>query len=73
MIYAGIAAAVAKANGRDLADAAGDMPDYLGITADMLSAADAQGAEGDQKQVTLDVFVVTPDNAERYYFPDSAY
>ena len=70
MIYAGIALAAAHLNGEELDDAADDIPEYLGVTEEMLD--DAEDQEG-QKQVTLDVFLVTPENAEEYYFPDSAY
>ena len=70
MIYAGVALASAHLNGGELSDAAGDIPEYLGITEAMLD--DAEGQAG-QKQVVLDVFLVTPENAEDYYFPDSAY
>lgn len=70
MIYAGIALAAAKLNGESLSAAADDMPEHLGITSEQLAQAEQQ--EG-QKQVTLDVFLVTPENAEKYYFPDSAY
>ena len=70
MIYAGAAVAAAELTGGDLADAADQMPEHLGVTREMLEAA----AEGEgQKQVTLDVFLVTPDNASEYYFPESIY
>lgn len=70
MIYAGIAVAAAKLNGESLSAAAEEMPEHLGITSEQLAQAEQQ--EG-QKQITLDVFLVTPENAEDYYFPDSRY
>ncbi len=70
MIYAGIATAVAQLADGDIAAAADNMPEYLGITREQLEAAKQQQG---QKQITLDVYLVTPENAEKYYFPDSAY
>ena len=73
MIYAGAAVAAAELTGGDLADAADQMPEHLGVTREMLEAAAGQDGGGGQKQVTLDVFLVTPENASDYYFPESIY
>jgi ribose transport system substrate-binding protein len=70
MIAAGIDLAVAKLRDGNLAAAADDIPQHLGITQDQLDAADKQ--EG-QKKLTIDVFIITPENASKYYFPDSVY
>ena len=70
MIYAGVALAKAKLVGGDLASAAEDLPDYLGLTRQMIESAAAQ--EG-QKKVTLPVRLITPENAGQFYFPESVY
>jgi hypothetical protein len=46
------------------------MPAYLGVTPEQLASAKEQDG---QSEILLDVFLVTPENAEEYYFPDSAY
>lgn len=70
MIAAGIDLAVAKIRSGNLSSAAGNIPEHLGITADQLKAADEQSG---QKHISIDVFLVTPENASKYYFPDSVY
>jgi ribose transport system substrate-binding protein len=70
MIAAGIDLAVAKLRDGNLVAAADDIPEHLGITKQQLEAADKQ--EG-QKKLTIDVFIISPDNASKYYFPDSIY
>ena len=70
MILAGVAIAKAHLLDKDIAAAAADLPEYLGITKDDLEAAKRQ--EG-QKQVTLPVRLVTPENAKEFYFPESIY
>ncbi len=70
MILAGIAIAKAHLVDEDISAAAGDMPEHLGVTKEMLDAAKAQ--EG-QKQVTLPVILITPENAETFYFPNSVF
>ncbi len=70
MIYGGIAVAVAHLVDGDLNAAFDYMPEHLGLTKEQLEQAKA--TEG-QKQITLDVFLITPENASEYYFPDSAY
>lgn len=70
MILAGIAIAKAKLVDGDIAAAAGDIPEHLGLDAGMLEEAKKQ--EG-QKQVTLPVVLVTPENAEKFYFPESVF
>jgi ribose transport system substrate-binding protein len=70
MILAGIAIAKAQLVDKDLSAAAEDMPEHLGVTKEMLDAAKAQ--EG-QKQVTLPVILITPENAGKFYFPESVF
>lgn len=70
MILAGIAMAKAQLVDNDLAAAAEDMPEHLGVTKEMLEAA--KGQEG-QKQVTLPVILITPENAQTFYFPESVF
>jgi ribose transport system substrate-binding protein len=70
MIAAGIDVAAAHFMGGSLAAAAGKTPDHLGITKEQLEQADTQQG---QKKITIDVFLVTPENANKYYFPESVY
>jgi ribose transport system substrate-binding protein len=70
MIAAGIDIAVAQLKDGGVAAAAGKTPEHLGITKEQLEeAAKQQG----QKKVTIDVFMITPENASKYYFPDSVF
>ena len=70
MIAAGIDIAVAHLKDGSIAAAAGKTPEHLGITKEQLEeAAKQQG----QKKITIDVFLITPDNASKYYFPDSVF
>ena len=70
MIAAGIDVAAAQLQGGDLAAAAEKAPEHLGITKDQLEQA--KGQQG-QKKITIDVFLVTPENAAKYYFPESVF
>src|SRR5690606_17136740 len=70
MILAGVALAKARLVDNDLAAAAEDMPEHLGVTKEMIEAA--KGQEG-QKQVTLPVILITPENASEFYFPGSVF
>ena len=70
MIAAGIDVAAAHLQGDNIATAAEKVPEHLGITKETLEAA--KGQQG-QKKITIDVFLVTPDNASKYYFPDSVF
>lgn len=70
MIAAGIHAAVAEVSGKGLPAAAEHMPEHLGVTKEQL---DVQPSEDGQRHVKLDVHLITPENAEKYYFPDSIY
>ena len=70
MILAGIALAKAQLVDKDLSAAAEDMPEHLGVTKEMLEEAKTQ--EG-QKQVTLPVILITPENASKFYFPESVF
>ena len=70
MIAAGIDIAVAKLKDGKISAAAGKTPEHLGITAEQLQEAEKQDG---QKKVTIDVFIVNPENAAKYYFPDSVY
>jgi len=70
MIAAGIDLAAAQLKDASIAAAAGKTPEHLGITKEQLDqAAKQQG----QKKVTIDVFLVTPENASKYYFPESVF
>jgi len=70
MIAAGIDIAVAHLKDGNVAAAAEKTPEHLGITkAQLEEAAKQQG----QKKVTIDVFLITPENANKYYFPDSVF
>jgi ribose transport system substrate-binding protein len=70
MIAAGIDIAAAQMQSKDLAAAAGKTPEHLGITKEQLEQA--KGQQG-QKKITIDVFLVTPENASKYYFPESVF
>ena len=70
MVFAGVAIARAHLLEKDIAAAADDLPGYLGLTKDDLEAAKQQSG---QKQVTLPVQLVTPENASEFYFPESIY
>jgi ribose transport system substrate-binding protein len=70
MIAAGIDVAVAKLRDGNIAAAAGKIPEHLGITKDQLEQTDKQTG---QKKITIDGFIINPENASKYYFPDSVY
>jgi ribose transport system substrate-binding protein len=70
MIAAGIDVAVAQLIDGNIAAAAGKSPEHLGITKEQLEQA---GAQQGPKKITIDVFLVTPENASKYYFPDSVF
>src|SRR5690606_8482661 len=61
MIAAGIDIAVARMRDGDIAAAADDIHEHLGVTKEQLEAAKAQDQQ--QKSLTLDVHLVTPENA----------
>ena len=62
--------AVAHLKEGSIAAAAGKTPEHLGITKEQLDLAAAQQG---QKKITIDVFMVNPENASKYYFPDSVF
>jgi ribose transport system substrate-binding protein len=70
MIAAGIDVAVAHLKDGNIAAAAGKSPEHLGITKEQLDQAAAQQG---QKKITIDVFLVNPENASKYYFPESVF
>jgi ribose transport system substrate-binding protein len=70
MIAAGIDVAVAHLKDGNIAAAAGKTPEHLGITREQLERAAAQQG---QKKITIDVFMVNPENASKFYFPDSVF
>ena len=70
MISAGIDIAVAKLRDGDIKAAADKIHAHLGSLGPQLERI--AGKEGQQK-ITIDVFLVTPENAKTYYFPDSIY
>jgi ribose transport system substrate-binding protein len=70
MIAAGIDLAAAQLKDGSIAAAAGKTPEHLGITKEQLDeAAKQQGP----KKVTIPVFLITPENASKYYFPESVF
>lgn len=71
MIAAGIDIAVAHLRDGDIASAAGRIHEHLGVTREQLETVKAQ--DQPQKSLSLNVHLVTPENARTYYFPDSAY
>jgi ribose transport system substrate-binding protein len=71
MIAAGIELAVAALKDGKLASAAAAIPEHLGVTKEQLEKADQQ-TQG-QRTIKLDVHLVTPENAEKHYFPESVY
>jgi ribose transport system substrate-binding protein len=70
MIAAGIDVAVAHLKDGNIAAAAGKTPEHLGITKEQLEQAAAQQG---QKKITIDVFMISPENASKFYFPDSVF
>jgi ribose transport system substrate-binding protein len=70
MIAAGIDIAAAQLREGNIAAAAGKSPEHLGITREQLERAAAQQGP---KKITIDVFLVTPENASKYYFPESVF
>jgi ribose transport system substrate-binding protein len=70
MIAAGIDVAAAHLKDGTIATAAGKTPEHLGITEEQLGLAAAQSG---QKKLTIDVFLITPENAAKYYFPESVF
>ncbi len=65
MIAAGIHAAVYKLGGIDKDQLAERMPEHLEFPIEEL--------ETNPEKIDLEVYLVTPENAERYYFPDSRF
>ncbi len=70
MIAAGIDIAAAKLKDGSISSAAGKIPEHLGIGKDELEKVEKQDGP---KKVVIDVFVITPENAAKFYFPDSVY
>jgi ribose transport system substrate-binding protein len=70
MIAAGIDIAVAHLKDGNIAAAAPHAPEHLGISKEQLEQTAAQQGP---KKVTIDVFMITPENAAKYYFPDSVF
>ncbi len=71
MIAAGIHVAVGDLRGESPEQIAARLPEHLHLTAADLAGDQPAGI--DQRHVRIDVYVVDPDNAEQYYFPDSVY
>ncbi len=72
MIAAGIHLGLAAAlYGGDETAVAENIPAHLGVRADQLAKEPA--ADGAQRDVVLDVQLITPENAADFYFPDSAF
>ncbi len=72
MIAAGVHLAVANAKGGDELAVYELIPEHLHVSQDDLRGPGAAPAEG-QRHIKLDVHLITPENAEQYYFPDSVY
>jgi hypothetical protein len=65
MIAAGIHAAVYKLGAIDKDRLAELMPEHIEFPIEQL--------ESNPKKIDLEVYLVTPENAERYFFPDSRF
>lgn len=72
MISAGIELAVAHLVDGDLTAAAARIPAHLGVTEEQLGVLAEQPADR-QRNIKLDVHLITPENASQYYFPESVY
>ena len=72
MIAAGVHLAAAGVTDGDEAAVYDLIPAHLHVPKDELLGVDASSADG-QRHIKLDVYLITPDNAEQYYFPDSVY
>ena len=70
MIAAGIHVAVGQLRGDTPSNIAAHVPGHLYLTPGMLAAPKA---EDGQQHIKLDVHLITPKNAEQFYFPDSVY
>jgi len=70
MIAAGIHVAVGKLRGDSPRQIAEHLPPHLHLTPEMLNAPKSDDG---QQHIKLDVHLITPDNAEEFYFPDSVY
>jgi ribose transport system substrate-binding protein len=70
MIAGGIDIAVAALREKNIAAAAEKMPEHLGITREQIEKA---GAAQGQKKIDIDVILITPENASKFYFPDSVF
>jgi ribose transport system substrate-binding protein len=71
MIAAGVHVAVGALRNDSPQQIAQRIPPHLRLSADDL--AGDQGPDAAQKHIKIDVHLVTPDNAEEFYFPDSVY
>ena len=72
MIAAGVALAVADAGDGNEQAVFDKIPDYLKVDKGKLRTT--AGKEGDkERKITIDVQLVTPENADKFYFKDSAY
>jgi len=70
MIAAGIHVAVGEMRGESPEQIAEHLPPHLRLTPEMLNAPKS---EDGQRHIQIDVHLITPDNAEAFYFPDSVY
>lgn len=72
MIAAGVHLAAANVTDGDELAVYELIPAHLHVPQDRLQGPDA-AASDDQRHIKLDVHLITPENAEQYYFPDSVY
>jgi ribose transport system substrate-binding protein len=70
MIAAGVHVAVAELRGEGAPSAADKLPAHLRLDADALKG---DSVRGKQRHITIDVHMVTKENAQEFYFPDSVY
>lgn len=72
MIAAGVHLAAANVTDGDEVAVHELIPAHLHVPKGELQGPDDEPADG-QRHIKLDVHLITPDNAEQYYFPDSVY
>ncbi|MEM8874562.1 MAG: ABC transporter substrate-binding protein [Planctomycetota bacterium] len=72
MIAAGIHLGAAHATGQPETAVADAIPDHLNLDTTQLSD-EPTSTGGDQRDVRIGIQLVTPENAEQFYFPDSVY
>ncbi|MEM6314370.1 MAG: substrate-binding domain-containing protein, partial [Planctomycetota bacterium] len=72
MIAAGVHLGAAHSMGKAEAAVADDIPAHLNLDTAQLTDTPTEPG-GTQRNITIGIELVTPENAEAYYFPDSVY